>query len=275
MFFSLVSLLGLHILRLYHLWRLVLVSWALNGSLRVVVHQARSGRITARTPSVRKRNFLPESRAEMAWLQPFMHTKVLLRSLTRDSWGRLVRKVKRVLYDNLGSREVTEEWLGTPLCLVEPALNSRPITPVSTDSRELEALTPNQFFLGQHATSFPSLLPWELFEHKKSYVRAQSYTNAIWSRLLCEYVPSLNKRIKWRTHSDSTLKTGDFVWVVEPDNPSGYYPLTRIVKLNYGQYGCSGSALVETATREVTWPIVELALVPPSSGGMLKRKCRV
>ena len=147
------------------------------------------------------------------------------------SWERLVRSVKRVLYDILGSRRVTEEVLGTTLCLVEQALNSRPITPVSTDSRELEALTPNHFLLGQNATSFPSLLPGEHFDHKKRYVRAQSYANAIWSRWFREYVPSLNKRVKWHTHSEFTLKTGDLVWVIEPDSPRGYYPLARIVKL--------------------------------------------
>ena len=112
------------------------------------------------------------------------------------SWERLVRSVKRVLYDILSSRRVTEEVLGTTLCLVELALSSRPITPVRTDSRELEALTPNHFLLGQHATSFPSLLP---------------------------------------AYSDFTLKTGDLVWVIELDSPRGYYPLARIVKLNYGQ----------------------------------------
>ena len=171
------------------------------------------------------------------------------------SWERLVRSVKRVLYDILGSRRVTEEVLGTTLCLVEQALNSRPITSVSTDSRELEALTPNHFLLRQHATSFPSLLPGEHFNHKKRYVRAQSYANAIWSRWLQEYVPSLNKRVKWHIHSDFTLKTGDLVWVA------------RIVKLNYGQDGCARSTLVKTETREVTRPTVKLAPVLPSSGG--------
>ena len=69
--------------------------------------------------------------------------------------------VKRVLYDILGSRRVTEEVLETRLCFVEQASNSRPITPVGTDSRELESLTPRHFLFGQHATSFPSLLPGE------------------------------------------------------------------------------------------------------------------
>ena len=137
------------------------------------------------------------------------------------SWEPLVRSVTRRFYDILSSRRVTEELLGTTLCLVEQALNSRPITLVSTDSRELEALTPNHFLLGQHATSFLSLLPEEHLDHKKRYVRAQSYANAIWSRWLREYVPSLNKRVKWHTHSDSTLKTGDLVCVIEADSPCG------------------------------------------------------
>ena len=111
-----------------------------------------------------------------------------------------------MLYDILGSRRVTEEVLGTTPCLVEQALNSRPITPVSSDSCELEASTPNHFLFGQHATSFPSLLLGELFDQKKRYVRAQSYANAIWSRWLREYVPSLNKRVKCLTQFDSTLK---------------------------------------------------------------------
>ena len=147
------------------------------------------------------------------------------------SWERLVRSVKRVLYDILGSRRVTEVVLETTLCLVEQALNSRPITPVSTDSLELEVLTPNHPLQGQHARRFPSLLPGEHFDHKKRYVRAQSYANAIWPRWLRENVPFLNKRVKWHSQSDFTLKAGDLVWLIEPDSPCGYNLLARIVKL--------------------------------------------
>ena len=84
-FFSPASPPGLYTLRLYHLWTLVFVSWALNGSLRGVVQQARSGRITARTSLVRKRNYLPASRAGMAWRRPFLHRKTLLGNLTRQA----------------------------------------------------------------------------------------------------------------------------------------------------------------------------------------------
>ena len=62
---------------------------------------------------------------------------------------------------------------------MEQTLNARPITPVSTDSRDLEALAPNQFLLEHYAASYSSLSPWENFDHKKRYARAQSYVDAI------------------------------------------------------------------------------------------------
>ena len=115
------------------------------------------------------------------------------------------REARAVRYYILRSRRVTEEVLGTTFCLVEQALNSRPITPSSTDSRELEALIPNHFLLGQRAPSFPSLSPGEHFDQKKKYVRALSNANGIWSCCLREEVPSLNKRVKLHSHSDSIL----------------------------------------------------------------------
>ena len=43
-------------------------------------------------------------------------------------WERLVRSFKRVLYTILGTRRHTDEILSTTFCLVEHALNSRPLT---------------------------------------------------------------------------------------------------------------------------------------------------
>ena len=127
------------------------------------------------------------------------------------------------MYDILGNRRVTEEILRTTLCLVEQSLNARPITAVITNPLDLEALTPNHFILGQHAASFPSLSFEENFGHKKRFARAQSYANAIWTRWMREYVPSLNRRAKWHNQSDVKLKAGDLVWVIEPDTPCGHY----------------------------------------------------
>ena len=101
-----------------------------------------------------------------------------------------------------GNRRVTEEVLRTTLCLVEQSLNARPITAVSSNPLDLEALTPNHFVLGQHAASFPSLSFEEKFDHKKRFAKAQSYGNAIWTRWMREYVASLNRLALCHNQSD-------------------------------------------------------------------------
>ena len=60
----------------------------------------------------------------------------------------LVRSCKKAVYEVLGNRSVTEDVLSTPMCLVEQTLNTRPLTPVSSDATNLEAITPNPILLG-------------------------------------------------------------------------------------------------------------------------------
>ena len=134
-------------------------------------------------------------------------------------WERLVRSFKRVLYTNLGTRRLTDV-LNTTSCLVEYALNLRPLTPVSADPSDLGAITSNHFLLGNQATRIPSIGD-DKFDYRKWYARAQSYANAIWERWLKEYVPALNCRSKWQTPAERHLKVGDLVWIVEESNPLG------------------------------------------------------
>ena len=109
--------------------------------------------------------------------------------------------------------------LNTTFCLVEYALNSRPLTPVSADPSDLGAITPNHSLLGNQATRIPSIVGVDEFDHRKRYARAQSYANAIWTRWLKEYVPALNRRSKWQMPAEQHLKVGDLVWIVEESNP--------------------------------------------------------
>ena len=71
------------------------------------------------------------------------------------SWDIMVRSCKRVFYCILGTRKLTDEVLSTTLCLVEQALNARPITSVTDDPEDLEALTPNHFSLGCASAALP------------------------------------------------------------------------------------------------------------------------
>ena len=72
-------------------------------------------------------------------------------------WERLVPSFKRTLYAILGNRRLTDEILITTFCLVEQSLNNRPLTSVSSDANDLDALTPNHqtiFFWGIAVLAF-------------------------------------------------------------------------------------------------------------------------
>lgn len=62
-------------------------------------------------------------------------------------WERLIRSTKKILRSLVGQRELNDESLRTLMVEVEKIMNDRPITPVSSDPHDLEALTPNHILL--------------------------------------------------------------------------------------------------------------------------------
>ena len=180
-------------------------------------------------------------------------------------WERMVRSVKRSFYATLGNRRLTDEVLNTTMCLVEQILNNRPITPVSSNHDDLEALTPNHFLLGNRSAPLPSLASYIDFDHRKRYARAQAYADAIWSRWLAEFVPLLNRRSKWSTPSTELLKVGDLVWVADESAPRGHFPMARVVELHFGSDCIARSAVIKMPSGTLVRPLVKLIPVFDSS----------
>ena len=179
-------------------------------------------------------------------------------------WQRLVHSFKRVLYTILGTRRLTYEVLNTTFCLVEHALNPRPLTRVSADPSDLGAITPNHFLLGNQVTGNPSNVGVDEFDYRKRCPRAQFYANAIWERWLKEYVPPLNRRSKRQTPAKFLLKVGDLVWIVEENNPWGYYPTAGIEEIRYGSDSVVRSAVVRTSSGSLIHPLVKLVPILPT-----------
>ena len=69
----------------------------------------------------------------------------------------LVRNCKKAMYAVLGNRSITEDVLSSTMCLVEQTLNAKQLTPVSSDVKDLEAITPNHFLLGNKNFYLPYL----------------------------------------------------------------------------------------------------------------------
>ena len=69
----------------------------------------------------------------------------------------------------------------------------------------------------------PPLDESDNFDHRKLYVRAQSYVDSIWKRWLDECVPAVNRRSKWSTAAAMDLMSGDLVWLAEDSSLGGYF----------------------------------------------------
>ncbi|XP_043471849.1 uncharacterized protein LOC122504708 [Leptopilina heterotoma] len=135
------------------------------------------------------------------------------------AWERLVRSVKTALYVTLKEQVPKEKVFITFLAEAEHSVNSRPLTHVSLNPRDQEALTPNHFLLrsssgGDVFSRFNGISSCS----RKQWCIAQSYADSFWKRWLKEYLPTLLPKSKWTAETDP-LKVGDVVIVIAYSSP--------------------------------------------------------
>ena len=130
-------------------------------------------------------------------------------------WERMVRSVKTSLKATIMPEDtiLNDFTLMTVLTEVEALVNSRPLTPVSDDVNDMEALTPNHFLIGRASTLLPSCVTYdEGATLRKRWKQVQSITQQFWNRWRKEYLPTLTARNKW-TKSTKNVQVGDLVLV--------------------------------------------------------------
>ena len=148
------------------------------------------------------------------------------------------------------------------MCIVEQTLNSRTLTPVSSDVNDLEALTPNHFLLGNKNVCLPYLPRVEEFvDHRKLFRQTQAYANLIWDRFRKEYLSTLNNWQKWQSTANETLKEGDLVCLIEDSDKRGYRIIGRVTETISGSDVVIRSARVRTNDGVYKGPVVKLATV--------------
>ena len=86
-------------------------------------------------------------------------------------------------------------------------------------------------------------------------------TDHFWRRWLCEYVPALTERRKWRTRSQTDAPIGDLVLVVEDNFPVGRWNLGRVVKTFPGDDGLIRTVEVQMKQGTFKWPVAKLCLL--------------
>lgn len=176
-------------------------------------------------------------------------------------WERLVKSAKRALKAVAGNQRVTDETLLTFMAEAESLMNSRPLTHVSSDCNDLEAITPNHFLLGRANMNIPlDVVTDRDLCSRKRWKHAQVMANHFWERWLHEYLPSLTVRPKWRRESRDVVE-GDLVLVMTDNLPRGRWPLARVTHVVRGDDGRVRSAEIKTKAGVYVRPVTKLCML--------------
>ena len=110
-------------------------------------------------------------------------------------WERCIRTVRKVMKALLNQQVLDDEGLSTLMCKVESIVNSRPITKVSDDAKDLNALTPSHLLLLRAGTTIPPGVFSKDDNHScRRWHQIQYLSNVFWRRRMREYLPSLQQR---------------------------------------------------------------------------------
>jgi hypothetical protein len=173
-------------------------------------------------------------------------------------WERLVQSIKRALYSTLKETAPRDEVLHTLMCEAEHMVNSRPLTFVSSDPEDPEALTPNHFLVGRtSANQSPGEFDDADLILRRRWKISQRLSDHFWKRWLREYIPSLIKRSKWHS-TTKPIQVGDVAILAEADGPRNSWPLGRVVATYPGKDGAVRVVDIKTSKGVYRRPVVKL-----------------
>ena len=110
-------------------------------------------------------------------------------------WECCIRTVRKVMGVLPKEQILDDEGLATLLCEVESIVNGRPVTKVSDDPRDLEALTPNYLPLLRSGPSAPpGLFSKDEIYSRRRWRQVQYLADIFWRRWIKKYLPSLQGR---------------------------------------------------------------------------------
>ena len=165
-------------------------------------------------------------------------------------WERLIRSIRRI----------DDETLATFFAEVEKIMNDRPITSVSNDPNDLEALTPNDVLL---LRKNPCVAPDDFAsvdKYRTRWKHVQLLANRFWQRWIREYLPTLQERQKWLDEQPN-LRKGDLVLVADHNVPRGKWPKGLVEQTYPDSDQVVRRVLVRTAAGVVQRDVRKLCLL--------------
>ena len=151
---------------------------------------------------------------------------------------------------------LTDEMLSTLFCEVEAIVNSRPLTKLSSDSRDFTPLTPNMLLTSKDYEVQP-VVGTKSDAYRSRYKYIQYISSQFWEKWISMYLPTLNVRSKWRQTSRN-IKIGKLVLLREPGMPRNVWPLAIVDKVFVSKDGHIRSVLLRTRVSKLHRPITQI-----------------
>ncbi|XP_037904704.1 uncharacterized protein LOC119647693 [Hermetia illucens] len=167
--------------------------------------------------------------------------------------------MKRHLIKPIGVHLLKVEEMFTLLGQIETYMNSTPLTPLSTDLHELTALTSGHFLTGEHLFELPD----EVTEDNvtKKWQLVQRLKRQFWQRWSLENLTQLQQRAKWFSENWK-INVDDLVLIKCENQPTGRWPLERIVVVHPGRDGQTRVVTLKTENNIFKRPISKICPLP-------------
>lgn len=167
-------------------------------------------------------------------------------------WEAAVKSIKTLLYKVMSLTHLTYEELSTCLIQIEAVLNSRPLTPLSTDPSDLSYLSPSHFLIGRPLTTVPRPLVADVdIKRLPRFDRIEKLRQHFWQRFSQEFVSTLQQKTKWQTYGED-LKIGTMVIVKDTNLPPLLWLLGRVTAIKPGSDGRVRVAEIQTKKGTIT-----------------------
>lgn len=162
-------------------------------------------------------------------------------------WEAGVKATKSHLLRIAGNASLTFEHFYTMLVQIEAVLNSRPISPLSSDPADLNPLTPAHFLIGREILSVADPDVRDIPRNRLSHFQQiQQLYQQFWSRWSREYISELQQRSKWLVERGK-LNLNDMVVIKEDNQPPLKWALGRVIAIHPGRDGVARVATIKTS----------------------------
>lgn len=152
-------------------------------------------------------------------------------------WEAAVRSMKYHLRRVVGKQTLDGDHFRTLLAQISAILNSRPLSALSTDSEDLDFLTPGHFIIGRSMKQmFGPRLDESPRNALKRYEMTQHMSQCFWKHWRASYLNDLQQRTKWIT-PQRNAEVGDLVLIKEDNLPPTLWKTARIIKTTPGADG--------------------------------------